>query len=222
MRVLLISHNHTVQEMVALALREMEGVELVTAQAADHVEPTTYDLIFVDDALPLYQESIVLAQTLGVEAIVLLAQGMNAEADRFPQVLRKPFLPSEIRALVEEQEARIHSHADTSGSVEDVPTSLPKKKKKKKKKKKSRQTNAAEVLDMDEINTIKSLLEEEGLEIVGEEDLAEKVMQTEETAMLESQEALIQALRTMRPKKIRKLLKGAKVRIEITFPKDQA
>jgi DNA-binding response OmpR family regulator len=219
MRVLLISHNHTVQEMVALALREMEGVELVTAQAADHVEPTTYDLIFVDDALPLYQESIVLAQTLGVEAIVLLAQGMNAEADRFPQVLRKPFLPSEIRALVEEQEARIHSHADTSGSVEDVPTSLPEKKKK---KKKSRQTNAAEVLDMDEINTIKSLLEEEGLEIVGEEDLAEKVMQTEETAMLESQEALIQALRTMRPKKIRKLLKGAKVRIEITFPKDQA
>jgi hypothetical protein len=220
MRVLLISHNHTVQEMVALALREMEGVELVTAQAADHVEPTTYDLIFVDDALPLYQESIVLAQTLGVEAIVLLAQGMNAEADRFPQVLRKPFLPSEIRALVEEQEAKIRSHADTSSSVEDVPTSLPKKKKKKKKK--SRQTNAAEVLDMDEINTIKSLLEEEGLEIVGEEDLAEKVMQTEETAMLESQEALIQALRTMRPKKIRKLLKGAKVRIEITFPKDQA
>jgi DNA-binding response OmpR family regulator len=218
MRVLLISHNHTVQEMVALALREMEGVELVTAQAADHVEPTTYDLIFVDDALPLYQESIVLAQTLGVEAIVLLAQGMNAEADRFPQVLRKPFLPAEIRTLAEEREAEIRSHIGMSAPAEDLPVSLPKKKK----KKKSRQANSAEVLDMDEINTIKSLLEEEGLEIVGEEDLAEKVMQTKGADALDSQEALIQALRTMRPKKIRKLLKGAKVRIEITFPKDQA
>jgi DNA-binding response OmpR family regulator len=221
MRVLLISHNHTVQEMVALALREMGGVELVTARSADHVEPTTYDLILVDDALPLYQESIVLAQTLGVEAIVLLAQGTNAEADRFPQVLRKPFLPSEIRTLTEERQAEIRSHVDGSLPAGDLPAPLPKKKKKKKKKK-IQKTNQTEVLDMDEIKAIKSLLEEEGLEIVGEEDLAEKVMQAEGDASLDPQEALAVALRTMRPKKIRKLLKGATVRIEITFPKQQA
>jgi DNA-binding response OmpR family regulator len=221
MRVLLISHNHTVQEMVALALREMESVELVVAQAADQVEPTTYDLIFVDDALPLYQESIALAQTLGVEAIVLLAHGANMEAHRFPQMLRKPFLPLEIRALVEERNAVIHSQSIETVSTENQ-SIVPIKKRKKKKKNKSRIAKQTEVLDIDEIQTIKALLEEEGLEIVGEEELTEKVIQAGNNKAWDNQKALVQALRTMRPRKIRKLLKGATVRIEIAFPEDEA
>jgi hypothetical protein len=206
MRVLLISHNHTVQEVVTLALQEMKGVELVMAQAADHVEPTTYDLIFVDDALPSYQESIVLAQTLGVHEIVLLAQGTNTDAQRYPRVIRKPFLPSDIRSEVETKCAEI---AQPAPKAKEIHT------KKNKKHKKKSHTN---VLDLDEITTIKTLLEEEGLKIVGETELAKSVINNEEQ---NPHDVLLQALRTMRPKKIRKLLKGAKVHIEITFPKDR-
>jgi len=213
MRVLLLSHNHTVQEMVALALREMEEVELVVAHAADQVEPTTYDLIFVDDALPLYQESVALAQTLGVEGIVLLAQGNNTEAEHFTQVLRKPFLPSELRERVEEEQ-----QAEVNRPEETVwPENRKKQTKKHNKKKNRKAKDQTKVLDLDEIETIKALLEEEGLEIVNEEELAEKVI-AEKTPPADQQAALMRALRTMKPKKIRKLLRGATVRVEITFP----
>ena len=204
MRVLLLSDNHTVQEMIALALREAEGVELVIAPSADQVEPTSYDLILVDDALPLYHESIALVQTLGVDAIVLLAHGDKTEEEHLVQILRKPFLPAEIRDLVQKQQAN--------------PAAKPSRKKQRKKKKHSSSASHTEVLDLDEIETIKALLEEEGLEIIQEEELAEQVMGEKIPDTADRHEMLIEALRSMRPKKIRKLLKGAKVRIEITFP----
>lgn len=217
MRVLLLSYNHTVQEMVRLALQKMSEIELVLAQAADQVEPTTYDLIFVDDALPLYQESIALIQTLGIEAIVLLAQESNTEANHFARVLRKPFLPSEIHALAEEQYNKQDHRSPKKFSQKNTEKKHTRKHKKKKNKHHIR--TQTEVLDLDEIETIKALLEEEGLEIIHEEELAENVI-SNPSSPSDRHEALIHALRTMKPKKIRKLLKGATVRINITFPKE--
>jgi len=201
MRVLLLSHNHTVQEMVALALRETKGVELVTAQAADQIEPTTYDMVIIDDALPLYDESVALLQVLGVEPVVLLAHGKNTETEPFDRVIRKPFLPAEIREMVESERERIGTK---------------RKKKHPRKKKKHTQTRTA-ILDPDEIETIKSLLEEEGLEVIGEEELTDSVLQTP-ADVPESADVWIKALSGMKAKKLRKLLRGATVRIEIVFP----
>ncbi len=211
MRVLLLSYNHTVQEMVALALRE-EEVELVVAQAADQVEPTNYDLVLVDDLSTAYEESIALLRALGVDAIVLLAQAGNMKAEDFGRVLRKPFLPSDIQALVASRRGELE--ADPSLSVK----AKKKKKKKKKQKNQSKTAPATEVLDPDEIEMIKTLLQEEGLEIVEETELAEQVITATTDEEPARHEALLKALRKMKPKKIRKLLKGATVRIEITFP----
>jgi hypothetical protein len=136
------------------------------------------------------------------------------EAEQFGRVLRKPFLPSEIRDLVEER--RNELARDPSQSVK----AKKKKEKKKKKKNKANIDTHTEVLDPDEIEMIKALLEEEGLEIVHEEELVERVM-GEEIDRTDRHEALLQALRTMRPKKIRKLLKGATVRINIIFPEEE-
>jgi len=206
MRVLLLSHNHTVQEMVALALRELADVELVTAQAADHLEPTTYDMVLLDDALPLYEESGALVQALGVEPIVLLAHRGTPDAERFDRVIYKPFLPVEIRELVAKERERIAR--DTSRSSQ--------KKKPKKAKKKKR----TEVLDPDEIATIKALLEEEGLEVIGEEELTDTVLQEREDPDGQDAVEWIRLLKKVKTKKLRRLLRGATVRIEITFPKD--
>ncbi len=211
MRVLLLSYNHTVQEMVALALRE-EEVELVVAQAADQVEPTNYDLVLVDDLSVAYEESIALLRALGVDAIVLLAQAGNMKAEDFGQVLRKPFLPSEIQALVASRRKELED--DPSLSVK----AKKKKKKKKKQKNRSKAAHTTEVLDPDEIEMIKTLLQEEGLEIVEETELAQQVITATTDEEPARHDALLKALRKMKPKKIRKLLKGATVRIEITFP----
>jgi hypothetical protein len=206
MRVLLLSHNHTVQEMVALALRELTDVELVTAQAADHLEPTTYHMVLIDDALPFYEESGALVQALGVEPIVLLAHRGTPDAERFDRVIYKPFLPAEIRELVAKERERIA--IDTSRSSQ--------KKKPKKVKKKKR----TEVLDPDEIATIKSLLEEEGLEVISEEELTDTVLQEREDPDGQDAVEWARLLKKMKTKKLRRLLRGATVRIEITFPKD--
>jgi len=206
MRVLLLSHNHTVQEMVALALRELADVELVTAQAADHLEPTTYDMVLIDDALPLYEESGALVQALGVEPIVLLAHRGTPDAERFDRVIYKPFLPAEIRELVAKERERIARD-----------TSRPSQKNKPKKAKKKTHT---EVLDPDEIATIKALLEEEGLEVIGEEELTDTVLQEREDPDGQDAVEWIRLLKKMKTKKLRRLLRGATVRIEITFPKD--
>ncbi len=202
MRVLLLSHNHTVQEMVALALRETPGVELVTAQAADQIEPTTYDMVIIDDALPLYDESVALLQVLGVEPVVLLTHREHTGTEPFDRVVHKPFLPADIRELVERERERIGTK---------------KRKKHSRKKKKHTQTRTA-VLDPDEIETIKSLLEEEGLEVIGEEELTDTVLQEAVETPPQDAEVWISALSGMKAKKLRKLLRGATVRIEIVFP----
>ena len=206
MNVLLLSRNHTVSEMVALAFRDKDRARLIVAEGPNVVVDDVYDVLIVDDALEGYREALDLAERLGIGHTVLLSQMGATEDLGFEHRISKPFLPSEIETLI-------------GGYIEENKASKQPKKKRSKKKKKSFRSEA-EVLNLEEIDMIKSLLEEEGLEIVNEEELAEKVL--DDTSVKEEDitqnEALLEALRTMKPKKIRKLLKGATVKIEITFP----
>jgi len=233
MNVLLLSQNHTIAEMFSLAYRDMDTVELTVVSDAGKIRGRDYGLMFVDNTFPRYGESIALAQELGHPATIVLGHAATLADSRFDGQLAKPFLPSEIREITipylrKEKEESVESPADLPA---EKPQRNPKKqaakKKKKHRKEKDRKMPAyraeTEVLNLDEIETIKALLEEDGLEIVHEEELAEKVLQEREAAAGgDQQAALIDALRTMRPRKIRKLLKGATVRIEITFPKDRS
>ena len=230
MRVLLLSTNRTVQEMIALALRDVPGVELVLARGIDEVGEDVLDAMLIDDAMPLYRESLALVERIGVPKTVLLHQE-GVEDDRaFDYRIKKPFLPSEIREAIEQFVLEEIEEEEMVMAMEDEPESgkfdqnSPQKKKKKKSKykreKKATYQTEAEVLNLDEIETIKALLEEDGLEIVHEEELAEKMLKEHKEGDGDEHEALIHALRTMKPRKIRKLLKGAHVRIDITFPED--
>lgn len=228
MRVLLLSTNRTVQEMIVLALRGVPGFELVLSREIGEVGDGVFDVMLVDDAMPLYRESLVLAERLGAPGTVLLYQEAGREDQAFDHRVKKPFLPSEIRKVVERY-APLEAGEETEIPMEDERTAekavknSPKKKKKKSKakhEKKATYQAETEVLNLDEIETIKALLEEDGLEIVHEEELAEKMLKEHKGAEGDKHDALIRALRKMKPRKIRKLLKGANVRIEITFPGD--
>ena len=212
MNVLLLTHNHTVEEMVSLALREREGLDLVRGDDAEMVG-SDYDVVIVDDTFPQLHEAWLFTQEFHVPHTVVLAQRGSLTQEPFAHRVTKPFLPEEI--------------ADLMDRLLTSDSSLPPQKKKAKKKKSKKKQKAfkaeTEVLNLDEIETIKTLLEEEGLEIVNEEELAQKVLSDEEareTAEQKQHDALLKALRKMKPKKIRKLLKGAHVTIEIRFPKD--
>jgi hypothetical protein len=58
------------------------------------------------------------------------------------------------------------------------------------------------------------------LQIVGEEELADTVIREREALAQADSKTLLKFLRKTKPKKLRKLLKGATVRIEITFPEE--
>ena len=228
MRILLLSTNRTVQEMIVLALRSVPGFELILSGEIGEVGEGAFDVMLVDDAMPLYRESLALAEHLGEPKTVLLYQETGRDDSAFDHRIKKPFLPSEIREIVEryapvvtEEEAEILMKGEQTD--EKIANSSPKKKKKKsksKREKKARYHAETEVLNLDEIETIKALLEEDGLEIVHEEELAEKMLKEHKGTDSDKHDALIRALRKMKPRKIRKLLKGAHVRIEITFPGD--
>ncbi len=228
MRVLLLSSNRTVQEMIVLALRGVPGFELVLSRGIGEVNEGIFDVMLVDDAMPMYRESLALAERLGSPGTVLLYQEAGRDDQAFDHRVKKPFLPSEIREIVERY-APLEAGEETELSTGDEQTdkktvkSSPKKKKKKsksKREKKARYRAETEVLNLDEIETIKALLEEDGLEIVHEEELAEKMLKEHKGTDADKHDALIRALRRMKPRKIRKLLKGAHVRIDIMFPED--
>jgi len=225
MNVLLLSQNHTIQKIFSLALQDMEQVQLDVASELKAEKGSKYALTFIDNALPHYQKSIAQIRESGIAKVWLLGRASDPRDEQVDGQVDKPFLPNEIQEIMQQCIEMAPSTA-TERETDDKPSLAPnkentgRKKKKKKKKREHKHTYKAEteVLNLDEIEIIKALLEEDGLEIVHEEELAEKVLQEREASVEgDQQAALIEALRTMRPRKIRKLLKGATVRIEITF-----
>ncbi len=229
MKVLLFSINRTVQEMIDLALRDVPGAELVFSREIGEGSEGDFDVMLVDDSMPLYRECLAQVEHLGKPKTVLLHQEAGEGDLACDCRVKKPFLPSEIREVVEqcvsvEMGEEITLSSGEEQADEKRTKSSPKTKKKtSKSKREKKETYRAEteVLNLDEIETIKALLEEDGLEIVHEEELAEKML-NEHQEEDNKRDALVQALRTMKPRKIRKLLRGAHVRIEITFPGDDA
>ena len=225
MNVLLLSQNHTIQEMFSLALQDMDQVQLDIISELEAAEGSKYTLTFVDNTLPHYQESVARVREMGAVEVWLLGRASDPRDEQVDGQVDKPFLPIEIQEIIQQCMTISSSNtAEAEDGGEQRPVTneenMTHKKKKKKKKRVKKHTYKAEteVLNLDEIEIIKALLEEDGLEIVHEEELAEKVLQEREaSAEGDQQAALVEALRAMRPRKIRKLLKGATVRIEITF-----
>jgi flagellar motility protein MotE (MotC chaperone) len=219
MKVLLLSHNNTVQGMISLALHSVDHVSLVMSDVLQDVVDDNYDCVFVDDTISMYHESLALAKRLNSKCTVLLYQPGNTMLDGFDILISKPFLPDEITRLIknymESEPERFHLQPKKKSDKKK-----PKKKLKKMKKKNKR--SKSNILNLNEIETIKALLEEDGLEIVHEEELAETVLSQDhsaESGKNNIKDELLETLQKMKPKKIRKLLRGAEVKISITFPK---
>jgi len=195
MKVLLLTRNHVVREFVEL-VADRVGVDLDVYEHVSDVDGDAYDLLFVDDRGELLEESIVLRERLKTsQSIVLFGEESVLHAS-FDRKIKKPFLPSDIQRILEEQQMTEEDTAD-------------------------------QILNLQDIEEIKSLLEDEGMEIVSEEDLVDEITMENTLQIMETEtvnntveEKLLKALLGMEPKKIRKLLKGAEVTLRIKFPKE--
>ncbi len=172
------------------------GAVLEVREGIKDISDRGYDFLFVDDRGELLEESLPLLDQLDQAQHIVLYNVSKEIHTRFDMQIKKPFLPSDI------QEILTHTSTPKVHLEED------------------------QILNIQDIEEIKSLLEDEGMEIVSEEDLIDEIDVESGLQIVESEvdpkveEKLLEAIMQMEPKKIRKLLKGAEVSIKIRFPKE--
>ncbi len=289
MNILLLNTNPVVSRLVALCMRD-DTITFREVSDISDAGDTTYDIIFVDDA-SYNNETAAFLDTLNTGKIVFFSRRDSGEevGGSFDRVIKKPFLPSQIQAVIDEvatlqvpdtvsEEVLVDERAETvkensetlddehfifplAASAEESDEEVPLMDS-------GEEETSPKVLDSHEIDQIKALLEEsdeeisplaqeeadyearkvevitqkleeDGLEIVAEEEIIEalsgetsaeaekkekkkrkKKKKKEKEDVYTFEEALLAAIENMKPKQIKKLLKNAEVHISIKFKDD--
>ena len=101
MNILLINTNPVVSRLVSLCVRE-DDIVLEEVTDMDAVMGEEYDILFVDD-LSYVEEVKHRLPTLQIEKKVFLSskQSEDIVLENFSEVIKKPFLPSQITAIIE-------------------------------------------------------------------------------------------------------------------------
>jgi uncharacterized protein YajQ (UPF0234 family) len=159
MNILLINTNPVVSRLISLCIRDdntlLEEVTEVTAVKGEH-----YDLVFVDDLSYVGEvEKFLTTLQAGVKVLLLGNNSIDDLFESFDEILRKPFLPSQIRNIIDTLENKdtpfifpLSTETEESAPEDD---------------------NKSKILNLDDISQIKSLLEEDTSEeevIVPEEE----------------------------------------------------
>jgi len=263
MNILLINSNPVVSRLISLCIRDEDTV-FEELKDANLIVLDRYDIVFVDDASYVAGLRDILANLMIRKKVLLSSKSFDEDGlDYFDEMIKKPFLPSQITAVLESLDEIEHETEEISKEHNIFPLAAEEDTLELEEPKKT------EVLDSSEIERIKALLEDDelevkpieieddsdyetrkveaitqhleddGLEIVSEEEyvenLSEKSKNNKKDKKTKSnkkkykkkkektftfEEALIAAIEGMKVKKIKKLLKNAEVTIKINF-KDQ-
>ncbi len=199
MRVLLLSRNRVVQELVRMGSRGVPELELEVLGELSGLKHDRYELLLVDERFAGAKE----LEHLLVRRRVLLGDPERAEAEAYDTVLSKPFLPRDIRRLLEEEPE------EEEEPWEELSLSDPGE---------TGDGELTEVLDEEEIRRIRALLDGEEIdETPG--SIPESVSAERESKTLSADE-LFELLERLKVKKLRKLLRGATIHLSIQFPED--
>ncbi len=296
MKILLINSNPVVSRLIALCTRD-EDIVLDEVVGAFAVKKNSYDIVFVDDASYVNDVQVLLEELKAVKKVFISYAGEVMRG--FDKTVKKPFLPSQIINIIEstpvnhadeieekvavEEELSMFSLTSENEEADDeiLPDIFPLSTEEKENDDMSEpeeNVRPPEVLNRDEIEKIKALLDmddeiaedeevislssdeyearkvkvikeqliAEGLEIVDEDEIVEELshdtadkaehipseknkakkkykeecgLSVEELSRIET--AIWEALGQMKPKKIKKLLKGKETKIKIKLEDDQ-
>lgn len=290
MKILLININPVVSRLLALCTRD-EHIVLDEVESSKAVEKVSYDILFVDEA-SYVNDVKVLLEKLTVRKKVFISYS-DAFMPGFDETIKKPFLPSQIIKVIEgvdvsevsenfeEEKISIFSLVTEEEGVEKdvLSTIFPLSEDEEAigGTLAIREGRGTEILNSDEIEKIKALLDmdddqeemheddvvlsddeyearkvkvikekliADGLEIVEENEIVEelsvgtrdffdkakksnketkkkKETQFSPIELAQVEEALSVAIAALKPKKIKKLLKGEEVKIKIKLEDDQ-
>ena len=160
MNILLINTNPVVSRLISLCMRDDDTVFEEVADA-NLIVLDRYDIVFVDDASYVDGLKDTLTNLMIRKKVFLSAKNSSEDSlDYFDEVINKPFLPSQITAVLEsldeienDTEEIEDEHFIFPLSTEDGP------------KKDEIEPKETEVLDSSEIERIKALLEDDDSEL---------------------------------------------------------
>jgi len=196
MRILLVSRNRVVQELIKLALKDIEALELEVIDKVDTPRYEKYDLIFEEDYQVL-ENRILDLERIEASKRILLGDIDRVEKVNYDYIVTKPFLPSDIRRAID----RIDESKSLDSKTQEVLS----------KNQELKAEIETEILDRDEVMLIRRLLEDEF-----ETDKPFKEMEQNSRISLDIEEFL-RLLKECKVKKLRQFLKGARINIEIEF-----
>ncbi len=208
MKILLLSRNHVVRDMVKLAA-DKSGVRVETIEKPEDLKEDRCDLLLVDEYFADRDWIKDASRTLLSRVSVLLAAYADDNSSYFDRFVQKPFLPDEIGEIIESlklskkeaQKEKIDEEYDLDSFVEEE--SL---------------TPSGPVLDPNDIEQIRKLLDDKVADL-SDADLMDSERQ-DLSGEVEA-ERVLRMLAKMNPKKLRKLLRGARIDISIHFPEDE-
>ncbi len=101
MNILLINTNPVVSRLIALCIRE-KGTVLEEVTDLSAVKLDKYDMVFVDDGAYVPEVQDALKNLMFSKTILLSGKHGSVDAlEAFDEVITKPFLPSQITAVIE-------------------------------------------------------------------------------------------------------------------------
>jgi len=118
MKILLINNNPVVSRLTALSARK-EDIEIDEVQEVTELTAYNYDIVFVDaDSWNKDVESTIFSHIETKKRVFFYAQDDNANLDKFDKAILKPFLPSEVSAVIRSVE-EINTIDTISNEIEE-------------------------------------------------------------------------------------------------------
>lgn len=237
MHILLVNTNPVVSRLISLNTRDDATIHVDEINGDEMIPGEWYDVVFIDEKCCDSEVMSAHLQRVRAREKILFSSQKENTVEGIDRVIKKPFLPSEITAVLQsilqnkgiaigEEEGESLTLSE-SGEVDD-----------------DSEKEEILILDSQELEKIKKLLLDEELEVAENEEFEaesegviadepnkpekrekpkkkkknKKVSITKEKRV-SFEENLLEALVEMKPKQIRKLLEGAEVSIAIRFPK---
>ena len=243
MRILLLNNNPVVSRLVAIAAQN-SGFQLEEVAHLSRVSRFDYDAILIDDMSFNDDEAALLEAFRARKRLFFSSKTSGNEiGERFDAVLKKPFLPSQVEKVLDEiaqEDAMIlpedqgdyffvldeatPEETDTQvldeAEVERIKALLDENEEIKDDDAPIEGDDTA--LEERKVQAITENLQKEGLEIVDEATMIESLTETEAKtpALTMDGDTFLEMLATMKTKKLKKLLKGAKVTLTVEFGED--
>ena len=117
MKILLINNNPVVSRLTALSARK-EDIEIDEIQEVTELSSDTYDIVFVDaDSWTKDVRDVISENIKTQKSVLFYADGDEEEKSSFDLSILKPFLPSEVSAVIRSIEEK-NEELDTTSTEE--------------------------------------------------------------------------------------------------------